>query len=405
MVAVSNNFSSSTNNCSSGIIGIPEYADNHGMKKRIFFLGILCSLYALAAQDLAIGPDDIAITQSPKGGYNLYIRKKPGLGSVLLTETTKDPELKADNYAYRALEYNSVNGDEKRMLDGEFIPPEKKLWSLIDSTPVADSPVGEAFHIWIPYIIAYGYEWSRNGEVQVLDGTYINIRAFEKPYADYSGSFADNPYRMRFTQKPVAAAPPEDTVYMDDTVRTFTELAEGSAGTVHYAKGPDDIVPLVRSLLENPSGPSLDLVFVIDATESMIDDIEKVREMVLPMLDDLLPRWPAWRLSLVLYKDYHEDFVTRIATPFTSDLTRFKKGLYSFRVQGGRDIPEAVYEGLDAALSLNWTSGSDRKVILIGDAPPHPKPRGKITRERIEDAAKKKGVQMNVIILPHGTTY
>ena len=93
------------------------------MKKLFFTLTILCSLYALAAQDLAIGPDDIAITQSPKGGYNLYIRKKPGIGSVLLTETTRDPELKADNYAYRALEYNPVNGDEKRMLDGEFIPP------------------------------------------------------------------------------------------------------------------------------------------------------------------------------------------------------------------------------------------------------------------------------------------
>jgi len=218
------------------------------MKKLFFALTILCSLYALAAQDLAIGPDDIAITQSPKGGYNLYIRKKPGIGSVLLTETTRDPELKADNYAYRALEYNPVNGDEKRMLDGEFISPEKKLWSLIDSTPVVESPVGEAFHIWIPYVIAYGYEWSRNGEVQVLDGTYLNIRAFEKPYGDYSGTFADNPYRLRLTQKPVPAPPPDDTVYMDDTVKSFTSLADGSSGAVKYARGPEDIVPLVREI-------------------------------------------------------------------------------------------------------------------------------------------------------------
>lgn len=375
------------------------------MKKLTGILLTLVSAVLLSGQDLTIAPEDIAITQSPRGGYNLYIRNKPGLGSVLLTETTRDPELRADNYAYRALEYNPVNGDEKRMLDGEFIPAEKKLWSLIDSTPVADSPVGEAFHIWIPFVIAYGYEWSRHGEVQVLDGTYINIRAFEKPYADYSGSFADNPYRMRFTQKPVPVARPDDTAYMDDTVRAFTELAEGSAGSVFYAKGPEDIVPRIRTLLEKPSGRSLDLVFVIDATESMIDDIEEVREMIIPMLEELLPQWPAWRLSLVLYKDYYEDFVTRVATSFTSDMTGFRKSLYRFRVQGGRDIPEAVYEGLDAALSLPWAPASDRKVILIGDAPPHPKPRGKITRAGIEEKAKGKGVQMNVIILPHGTTY
>ncbi|HOF84423.1 MAG TPA: VWA domain-containing protein [Treponemataceae bacterium] len=375
------------------------------MKKLFFALTILCSLYALAAQDLAIGPDDIAITQSPKGGYNLYIRKKPGIGSVLLTETTRDPELKADNYAYRALEYNPVNGDEKRMLDGEFISPEKKLWSLIDSTPVVESPVGEAFHIWIPYVIAYGYEWSRNGEVQVLDGTYLNIRAFEKPYGDYSGTFADNPYRLRLTQKPVPAPPPDDTVYMDDTVKSFTSLADGSSGAVKYARGPEDIVPLVREMLNTPTERTLDLVFVIDATESMVDDITEVREMVIPVLEELLPQWPTWRVALVLYKDYYEDFLARVAAPFTTDLVFFRKALNSFRVQGGRDIPEAVYEGLHAALSLAWTPGSDRKIILVGDAPPHPKPRAKISREGVEAMAAEKGVQMNVIILPHGTTY
>ncbi len=375
------------------------------MKKIICILITLVSAVSLFGQDLTIGPDDIAITQSPRGGYNLYIRNKPGLGSVLLTETTRDPELKADNYAYRALEYNPVNGDEKRMLDGEFIPPGKKLWSLIDSTPVAESPVGEAFHIWIPYVVAYGYEWSRHGEVQVLDGTYINIRAFEKPYGDYSGSFSDNPYRLRLTQKPVPAAPPDDTVYMDDTVETFSSLADRSSGMVKYARGPGDIVPMVREMLDSSSERSLDLVFVIDATESMIDDISEVREMVIPVLEEMLPRWPSWRVALVLYKDYYEDFLARIATPFTADLDLFQKALNSFRVQGGRDIPEAVYEGLHAALSLSWTPGSDRKVILVGDAPPHPKPRAKITREGVEAMAAEKGVQMNVIILPHGTTY
>ena len=122
---------------------------------------------------------------------------------MLLTETTRDPSLKADNYAYRVTDWNAVNGDEKRLLDGAFIPPEKKIYSLVDSTSEKNTPVGEAFHIWIPYIIRYGYDWTRNGEVQVLDGTYFNIRAFAKPYADYAGAFADNPYRLRVTQKPV----------------------------------------------------------------------------------------------------------------------------------------------------------------------------------------------------------
>jgi hypothetical protein len=375
------------------------------MKKLLCFVLATLVPFSLMALDLSIGKDDVRIIQSPEGGYHLYIRKKADIASVLLTETTRDPNLKADNYAYRSPNYNPVNGDEKRLLDGVFIPPEKKMYSLIDSTPEADTPIGEAFHIWIPYLVRYGYDWTRNGEVEVADGTFLNIRAFEKPYADYAGAFKDNPFRFSVTQKPVEKSPPADSRYMKDTVDAFSDLANRSKGEVFYAKSPDDIVPLVESILTPPGDKSLDLVFVIDATESMQDDIDKLRKLLRSSLDELLPKYPAWRIALVLYKDYFDDFLVKRACLFTDDLSVFRKALGSFRVQGGRDIPEAVYEGLDCALSLPWNPDADRKIILIGDAPPHPKPRGKITKEMVYASAAEQGIQMNVIILPHGSTY
>jgi hypothetical protein len=33
----------------------------------------------LSAQDLSVGPDDLIIEQSLEGGYNLWIRQKPGM--------------------------------------------------------------------------------------------------------------------------------------------------------------------------------------------------------------------------------------------------------------------------------------------------------------------------------------
>ncbi|HNQ97631.1 MAG TPA: VWA domain-containing protein [Treponemataceae bacterium] len=360
----------------------------------------------LIAQDLQLSGGDVKIIQSPEGGYHLYIKKKAGIESVLLTETTKDPSLKADNYAYRALEYNAINGDEKRLLDGVIIPKEKAIWSLIDSTVEQDTPLGEAYHIWIPYIIAYGYSWSRQGEVEVQDGTFFNIRAFSKPYGDYAGTFIDNPFKLKLTQKPVPPRQePPDVRYMSDTVSAFKSLADTSRGQTRYAAGPADIIPLIQAILENPQNKSLDLVFVIDATESMVDDIATIRELIEPMLDEHLNRYPSWRVSLVLYKDYFEDFLVRVACTFTKSLPAFRKSLNAFRVQGGRDIPEAVYEGLHAALMLPWNEGADRKIILIGDAPPHPKPRGKISREVVENLAREREVEMNVIIIPHGETY
>lgn len=362
------------------------------------------SAYAL---DLSIPKDDVLIEQSVDGGYNLYIKKKPDIQSVLLTETTKDPKMAADNYAYRAAEWNATNGDEKRMLDGAFIPPEKKIYSLISSTVVKDTPIGDAFHIWIPYVIRYGYSWSRNGEIQVVDGTYINIRAFSMPYADYSGSFADNPYKLKLTQKPVERieAAPKGITYMKDTVSTFSEIATTTKGKILYAKDPEDIVNQIKDALE-PAGPkSLDLALVVDATESMSVYVGAVRKTLQDILKDELPKYPSWRVALVLYKDYSDDFLVRDACPFTTDLVAFRKALGSFYVGGGGDIPEAVYEGLDGALKLPWNPDAEKKIILIGDAPPHPKPRGSITKEMVQSSAAEKGVQMNVIILPGHDTY
>jgi hypothetical protein len=367
----------------------------------VFFI-LMC--FSVRSLDLSIGKDDVQIVQSPDGGYHLYIRKKADIRSVLLTETTRDPKLRSDNYAYRAPDYNPVNGDEKRLLDGSFIPPEKKIFSLIDSTVENYLPFGEAFHIWIPYVIQYGYSWTRNGEVQVLDGTYVNIRSFSKPYSDYSGSFTDNPFRLRLTQKAVIKNPPDEVVFMEETVSIFGDLAERTRGKTLYAKSPDDIIPLIEAILEPPRDKSIDIVFVIDATESMQDDIEKLRELMEGFLAELLPQYPSYRIALVLYKDYFEDFLVKAACPFTSDLAVFRKALGSFRVQGGRDIPEAVYEALDGALVYPWNPEADRKIILIGDAPPHPKPRGRVTKEKVDQAAAVKKVQMNVIILPHGST-
>ena len=376
------------------------------MKKAVLILIALACAVSIHAIDLSLGKDDLRIVQSPEGGYHLYIRAKSDIKSVLLTETTRDPKLQADNYAYRAPEWNPVNGDEKRMLDGAFIPAEKKIYSLIDSTPEKDTPIGDAFHIWIPYLISYGYEWTRHAEVQVLDGTYFNIRTFSAPYADYAGQFRDNPFRLRVSQKAVPVRAEADTsAYMKDTVSSFTSLAAVSSGEALYAKSPDDLIVLIEDILNPPGQKSLDLVFVIDATESMNDDIAKLRELMEPALATLLPEYPSWRIGLVLYKDYFEDFLVKRACSFTSDLSVFRKALAGFRVQGGRDIPEAVYEALDGALAYPWNPEADRKIILIGDAPPHPKPRGRVTKETVEKAALSKNVQMNVIILPHGETY
>lgn len=380
------------------------------MQKRKFLWIIVVGFLSvfLEAEDLSLSKEDLLVIQNPKGGYHLYIRAKPDIKSVLLTETTKDPDLKLDNYAYRDPNYNEINGDEKRLLNGEFLLPEKKLYSLIDSTPEKNTPLGEAYHIWIPYIILYGYDWSRSGEIEVKDGTFFNIRTFAKPYGDYTGNFQDNPFTLRVTQKPVEKDPPPDLSYSDEAVKTFTDLADTTEGEMIYAKGPEDILSTIKEILKKGEKDHLDLLFALDSTESMKDDVEEVRKNISSMLAETLPQYKTYRISLVLYKDYREDFLVREACVFTDNLKKFEKALYGFKVFGGRDIPEAVYEGIFLGLRQSWRAldaDVDKKLILIGDAPPHPKPRGKVTKEDVDKLAAEKGVKIYPIILPHTLSY
>ena len=358
-----------------------------------FFFGI-CIVVPLHAQDLNIGSGDLRIEQRVDGGFHLFIRQKPDIGSVLLTESTRDPLFREENYAYRAAEWNAVNGDEVRVIDGVPLPQENKIYSLIDSTVEWHPELGWAFHIYIPYIIHYGYAGGRNGEVYVVDGTYLNIRAFYYAYGDYRGPFKDNPFILRVTQEPLSG-PPEGN-YMKDTVDTFTEIA----GTnVRYSTGPADLVDRIKETLEKEKGKALDIVLCLDTTGSMRDDIDVIRLKLIPMLQEIISGFPSFRIGMVLYKDYHEEYISKVI-PFTEDFNLFQRDLNAIRVGGGRDIPEAVYEALYAGATKFPWEAETRMMILIGDAPPHPRPRGKITKEMVNQEAGARGIQVHAIILP-----
>lgn len=163
------------------------------------------------------------------GAYHLYIRKKYGLESVMLVESNKDPTGKKTNYAYRALEYNPVNGDEVRILDGKVLNSKYAKYSLIDSSAEKNAAFGQAFHIYIPKKIVFGYPWSRNGQVEIGKDFTLNIRSFGKKFADYSGSFQDNSFTISLEEGKIPLAPQpsvETYTYDDEDYEDEEEISE-----------------------------------------------------------------------------------------------------------------------------------------------------------------------------------
>ncbi|MCR4948237.1 MAG: VWA domain-containing protein [Treponema sp.] len=374
--------------------------------------GAQTELYTAKQQELRITAENVRlIPDSTSGGYHLYVKKTENVNSILLTETTKDPEGKSDSYAYRAKEFNKINGDEVRYLDGKKLESNGAKYSLVDSTPEKTSFFGEAFHIYIPETIVYGYEWSRNGEVKIGKGTFINIRSFEKPYADYTGDYMDSPFMFDLKiQKRAAKKPEPETVLTDDYNPVASEKFKELSENIIYSKGPETIIEDIRGLLEDVQDPeNLDIVFAIDATGSMKNDLEKLKTDMRPLLADLFGENCKTRIGLLFYRDYGDTFkymdLPVKVFGFTTNLTTFSKNLNSVRIYGkeGGDIPEAVYEAMYAACDFySWRTAAEKKIILIGDAEPHPKPRGtgKYSKEYVLGIADSRKIKIHSILLP-----
>ena len=328
----------------------------------------------------------------------------------MLVETTKDPEGKSDNYAFRALEFNEINGNEIRLLDGKVLKSEYSKYTLISSTPVTNSKLGECFQIYIPKTMVYGYPWGRNGTVSIGRGTFINIRSFSKKYGDYTGNFQDNPFMFDFVDPVVEEKVIITDEYNPEAAETFLQIATFGKGRLTYSKGPDSITKdLIRSLDEIKSAPVADVVFAVDTTGSMNDDMDVLKKEWIPELIKQFAEFKDLQIGLLFYRDYNDDYhfkglpVKPFA--FTKDLTLFTKNLNSVRIRGmeGGDKPEAVYEALYASMTyFEWREDSVKKVILVGDAEPHSKPRGskRISQEMVAALSEEKNITLDCIILP-----
>lgn len=404
------------------------------MRKYLFlFMILFCFSAAFYAQSrLLVRPSDLRLVPETGTafddvtGYHLYVRKLPDVESIMLVETTKDPAGKEDNYAYRATEFNEINGNEVRYLNGKVLESEYSKFSLIDSSQEPDEQFGQAFHIYIPYQMVYGYPWSRNGTVTIGRGTFINIRSFEKKYGDYSGEYYDNAYMFDLgtpvvihKEKTTPIEVPEEIpepepqpvpVLTDDYNPVASEKFGEISEFLTYSKGPETIVDDIMSALEaiNPKRKA-DVVFAIDATGSMKDDIEQLRQEWVPRLITGLKEFDEIRLGLLLYRDYGDNFKFK-GLPvkffdFTYDIDEFEANLNGFVIKGteGGDIPEAVYEAMYASMEFyKWQPDAVKKIILIGDAEPHPRPRasGKYSKDLILKMAAEKDISIDAIITP-----
>lgn len=163
---------------------------------------------------------------------------------------------------------------------------------------------------------------------------------------------------------------------INDNSQTLRVLIDKGDSTMEgtLSRGQDETFSYV---LEGATAfseqPRLDILFLLDATGSMADEIAQIQQTIISIadrIDQFSPR-PELRFGLVAYRDHGDEFVTS-TYDFTPDVEAFQQLLMSVSADGGGDTPEALNEGLHAAMSdVNWSDDAVRLVFLVADAPPH----------------------------------
>ena len=118
----------------------------------------------------------------------------------------------------------------------------------------------------------------------------------------------------------------------------------------------------------------VEIAFVVDATGSMGDEIEYLKEELGDILTKISVKEPSLDLNTgaVFYKDKGDDYVTRLQ-PFTKGISSTIDFIKNQAAGGGGDYPEALKEALqEATEKLAWSADARTKIIvLLMDAPPH----------------------------------
>ena len=142
----------------------------------------------------------------------------------------------------------------------------------------------------------------------------------------------------------------------------------------------------------------LDLIFVIDVTGSMADDIDAVKKSAETIVNTIESMICDFRVGIVAYRDHpvypygnpgdpmFEDYA------FSDNTETIINNINALSVYGGADWPEAVYDALLRACECSsiggWRDGVDKVIVLMGDAPPHvPCPFHGYTAKHVIEAA------------------
>lgn len=142
---------------------------------------------------------------------------------------------------------------------------------------------------------------------------------------------------------------------------------------------------------------NVDIVWAVDATGSMGDEVEYLKTELLDVIGRVKNSNPdlAFRMGTVFYKDEGDDYLTK-SSGLNYDIEKTVNFIKKQFAGGGGDYPEAVHAALDEVINRqSWSDEAAARIcFLVLDASPHQTPEVNASLQRSILAAAKKGIRI-----------
>lgn len=176
----------------------------------------------------------------------------------------------------------------------------------------------------------------------------------------------------------------------------FFSLGHLTGGEAFSADHSLAVISTITNIINRHATQGTDVVFLVDKTGSMTDDIATLRTN-LHYIINVLKHLPDVRLGLAFYADHNFEANWFDLYPLTQDFGLISEALDHVHPVGGGDKPESVNDGIyETVTRMNWTSGNKRMILVLGDAPSQVDAKSTYTLDDVVAVCEVGGVQVNL---------
>jgi hypothetical protein len=187
-----------------------------------------------------------------------------------------------------------------------------------------------------------------------------------------------------------------DAEYKPKDLRAEVWLA-GKKHEIHELKSAKEGFNFLKINVECHAPKNVDIVWAVDATGSMGDEIEYLKTELLDVIGRAKSHDPAlaFRMGTVFYRDKGDEYITK-SSGLSPDIEQTVAFIQKQSAGGGGDYPEAVHSALEEAIfSQKWSTDAVARIcFLVLDASPHQAPEVNASLQKSIREAARLGIRI-----------